>query len=74
MPNIMSVDETCYPRPGQARDISTLWVLVGDEHEYACYVGHGSADWVARFGDKVSFESASSHFPGALKEERYHDE
>lgn len=43
----------------------TLAVLVaGDIEDYACYVGHELPDWVARYGKKISFEEACSHFPG----------
>jgi hypothetical protein len=51
----------------------TLAVLVqGDIGDYACYVGHGSPDWVARHGDKISFDEACCHFPGGqLKRELY---
>ena len=51
----------------------TLAVLVaGDIGDYACYVGHGTPEWVARSGDKISYEEACCHFPGGqLKRERY---
>lgn len=39
-------------------------LVAGDIGDYACYVGHGSALWVARHGDKISFEEACCHFPG----------
>ncbi len=52
---------------------ATLAVLVeGEIGDYACYVGHGTPDWVARHGDKISFEEACCHFPGGqLKREKY---
>lgn len=53
----------------------TLAVLVsGAIDDYACYVGHGSKEWVAKHGDKVSFAEACCHFPGGqLKREQYRD-
>ena len=50
-------------------------VLVeGDIRDYAAYIGHGDPEWVARFGDKISFEEACVHFPGGqLKRELYRD-
>ena len=58
------VDQSENPPP-------TLAVLVGgDNEDYACYVGHGDKDWVARHGDKVSFQEANCHFP-AIKKEKY---
>jgi hypothetical protein len=51
----------------------TRTVLVaGDIGDYACYVGHGTPEWVARHGDKISFEEACLHFPGGqLEKEKY---
>ncbi len=53
----------------------TLAVLVeGDIGDYACYVGHGKPEWVAKFGDKISFEEACCNFPGGqLKKELYRE-
>lgn len=62
------IDQTEDPPP-------TLAVLVqGDIGDYACYVGHGKPEWVAQFGDKISFEEACCHFPGGqLVREKYRD-
>lgn len=50
----------------------TMVVLVeGEIGDYAAYIGHGDADWVARHGDKLSFEEALCHFPIGLKREKY---
>lgn len=51
----------------------TLAVLVeGEIGDYACYVGHGTEEWVAKHGDKISFEEACCHFPGGqLQKEKY---
>ncbi len=60
------VDQSENPPP-------TLAVLVaGRIGDYACYVGHGTPEWVAQHGDKISFEEASCHFPGnQLQRVRY---
>lgn len=51
---------------------STLAVLVeGDIGDYACYVGHGDKEWVARNGNKISFEEAQCHFPIGLEKYKY---
>lgn len=62
------IDQTEDPPP-------TLAVLVeGDIGDYACYVGHGTPAWVARFGDKISFDEACCHFPGGqLVREKYRE-
>ncbi len=58
------IDQTENPPPTRA-------VLVaGDIGDYACYVGHGDAEWVARHGDKVSFAEAKAQFP-AIEREKY---
>ena len=51
----------------------TLVVLVaGKIGDYAAYCGHGSAEWVAAHGDKLSFDEACCHFPGGqLQRELY---
>jgi len=71
---IIGVNERCYPSM-DGREIKLLAVLVtGGAGDYACYVGYGTKEWVARFGDKVSFKHASGHFPGGqLKKELYRE-
>jgi hypothetical protein len=61
-------DQTDDPPP-------TMTVLVeGEIGDYAAYTGHGTPDWVARFGDKISFAEACCHFPGGqLKKELYRE-
>ncbi len=73
MSKILGVSERYYPcEIDPIGPPVTLAILVEDEiGDYACYVGHGSAEWVKRFGDKISFQEASGHFPGQLKEELY---
>jgi len=51
----------------------TVAVLVeGDIGDYACYVGHGTPEWVARHGKKIGFKEACCHFSGGqLEKARY---
>lgn len=65
--NDPSDDQWCNEPP------PTWTVLVaGDIGDYAAYTGHGSPEWIARHGDKISFEEACCHFPGGqLKKEHY---
>jgi hypothetical protein len=47
-------------------------LVAGAIGDYAAYMGQGSPEWVARFGNKISFEEACGHFPGGqLSRERY---
>ena len=77
---ILGVNSRHYPTegPGGVHNMdppATRAVLVaGAIGDYACYVGNGSPEWVARFGDKISFEEACCHFPGGqIKRECYRD-
>lgn len=73
-PKILGVNVRYYPSESTpCNPPPTRAVLVaGEIGDYACYVGHGSPDWVARHGDKISFEGACCHFPGGqLKKELY---
>ncbi len=49
----------------------TVVLVAGAIGDYAAYAGQGSDDWVARHGDKLSFEMACGHFPGGLSFEKY---
>lgn len=73
MPNIIGINTRYYPSEATPFDPPpTLAVLVlGDIEDYTVYVGHGSAEWVARHGNKISFAEACCHFPGQLEVERY---
>ena len=78
---IIGVNVRCYPKEGtfmgthDENPPETVVVLVaGEVGDYAAYVGHGPPEWVARFGDKISFAEACCHFPGGqLKEELYRE-
>ena len=77
MNRILSVNERCYPAQfkhfgSQVLDPpSTVAVLVaGEAGDYACYIGHGTPEWVAKNGDKLCFREAEIHFPG-IKKEKY---
>lgn len=73
---ILGVNKRSYPKEGATRfeEYTNLKVVLvaGDIGDYAAYSGDGSDEWVAKNGDKLSFEEACAHFPGGqLKEERY---
>jgi hypothetical protein len=85
---ILGVNRRTYPKQGNwfgsADGAADGWdrqgctvtvVLVGGGiGDYAAYSGQGDEWWVARHGDKLSFEEACCHFPGGqLKRERYRE-
>jgi hypothetical protein len=41
----------------------TYVLVMGHAQDVACYVGEGTPEWVAFYGDKVSVEEAELHFP-----------
>jgi len=59
-------------RTGRMKIPIAVVLVEGQIGDYAAYVGIGSDEWIAKFGDKLSFEEACCHFPGGqLKEELY---
>lgn len=71
---ILGTNRRTYPMqvgdmPG-AVDV-TVVLVAGAVGDYAAYVGVGEDQWIARFGNKLSFEEASLHFPMGLEEKRY---
>ena len=72
---ILSTNVRYYPGPTvMDRHVPTMAVLVaGEIEDYAVYVGHSTdAQFVAMYGDKVSFEEACAQFSG-LQREHYRD-
>lgn len=76
---ILGEERKVYPSD-HGYEILTLIVLVSFESDeqieagnylYAAYVGHGSPQWVARHGNKLTFRQAAGHFPIGLDETRY---
>jgi hypothetical protein len=68
-------DQLWYPSqdPAQRLRYPLIVVLVaGEVGDYAAYIGFGDPEWVARHGDKLSYERARGHFP-SLKREKYRD-
>lgn len=61
------------PELSHGRCIALTVVLVeGDIGDYTAYMGLGEDDqFIAAFGDKISFKEATCHFPVGLKEELY---
>ena len=79
-PNILGVNTRHYPKQGLEYGThdsdpppTRAGLVAGDIGDYAWYVGHGDPEWVARFGDKISFQEACIHFPHSLEKEKYRD-
>ena len=76
MSKILGVNERWYPSEDNPDDppVSRTVLVEEDIGDYAAYTGHGSIQFVAAHGDKISFEEACAHFPGGqLKRELYRD-
>lgn len=76
MSKILGVNDRWYPAQRVTTEHGRTGVIVvlveGDIGDYAAYAGCGDPEWVARFGDKISFAEACAHFPGGqLDEARY---
>lgn len=73
---ILEVNCRTYPSenaPGPGVDVLVV-LVTGELGDYAAYAGQGSPEWVARFGNKISFEEACVHFPNAqLTRAEYRD-
>lgn len=64
--------EPAYEECAALRFEITVVLVAGEAGDYAAYIGGGSMEFVARHGDKLSFEEACCHFPGGqLKKELY---
>jgi len=83
-PRILGVNTRTYPKQGteypeqggfDPEGCTVRVVLVaGDIGDYAAYAGAGSPEWVARYGNKLSFAEACVHFPGGqLEADRYRE-
>lgn len=52
----------------------TVVLVEGKIGDYAAYYGVGSNEFVAQYGNKLSFEEACIHFPGnQLVKEKYRE-
>jgi len=71
--NIIGVNTRYYPSQDSPMDPpAVLCVLAaGGVGDYAAYVGYGSPEFVARSGNKITFEEASAQFPGQLERDHY---
>jgi hypothetical protein len=72
---ILGINDRSYPNEtyyGQSYVVVRVVLVAGAVGDYAAYIGVGSAEFVKRFGNKLSFEEACCHFPGGqLEKERY---
>jgi len=60
--------------PSQTRDgrVDITVVLVeGTIGDYSAYCGSGDEEFVARHGNKLSFNEAQAHFYNSLEREKY---
>ena len=75
--DILGVNKRCYPNEysiGMTNTCVSVVLVAGAIGDYAAYAGTGSPEWVARMGNKISFEEACCHFPGGqLTRELYRD-
>jgi len=71
---ILGVNKRYYPSQMNPEDppATVVVLLAGSIGDYAAYCGHGQPEWVARFGDKISFAEACCHFPGGQLEEAHY--
>lgn len=62
----MIVRATLRTYPSQFGPPPTILAVLtkGEIQDLAVYVGVGTAEWVSRNGDKLSFAEACCHFPG----------
>jgi len=73
-PPIIGINDRSYPSQDNNYVNVTVVLVQGNIGDYAAYIGQGKADWVAKYGNKLSFEEACIHFPGGqLKRELYRD-
>jgi len=78
MSKILSVNKRYYPTQNMVAKwltdvIETTTVLVeGEIGDYAAYTGHGEPEWIAKYGDKLSFREAQCQFSG-IEKEKYRD-
>jgi hypothetical protein len=74
MSKILGINKRCYPHEYEEPVEVTVVLVEGEIGYYAAYIGCGSPEWIARRGDKISFEEACVHFPGGqLKKELYRE-
>ena len=69
--NIIGQNERCYPSESSPLKgyIEVIVVLVeGTIGDYAAYIGEGRPEWVAAFGNKISFREAREHFPNIIED------
>jgi hypothetical protein len=70
--NILHYNNRTFPNE-YGPEVTITVVLVQGEIDYACYMGIGSREFVARHGHKLSFKEAQFHFPSGLEKELYRE-
>jgi hypothetical protein len=70
--DILRVNHRVYPSEHTEYMTMTSVLVRVERSYYTVYVGEGSAEFVARVGDRMSYAEAVCHFPSAqLKPEQY---
>lgn len=68
---ILGVNTRAYPSFVEDYVEVSVVLVAGAIGDYAAYVGSGPPEWIAKYGNKVSFEEAQMHFPLGLDREKY---
>ena len=68
MSKILNTNNRCYPSETMGFIALSAVLVEGEIGDYAVYIGQGSPEFIARSGDKLSFNEAREHFPGIVKE------
>jgi hypothetical protein len=72
MSKILGINRRSYPSEDHGFVDVSVVLVAGSIGDYSAYAGQGDPEWIARYGDKISFAEACCHFPGGqLKESRY---
>lgn len=68
---ILSINKRMYPDQHHRNIEITAVLVAGAIDDYAVYIGIGTPQWVAKHGNKISFDEACIHFPCGLEKEKY---
>ena len=73
MNKVLNFDRVAYPSQSAMLEVVLTAVLTeGIIGDHAVYIGHGSPEWVARHGNKLTYRRAVAHFP-FLEEGNYRE-
>ena len=60
MSKILNTNNVSYPSQDNERITLTAVLVEGPVKDYAVYVGHGSPEYIAHHGNKLSFEESKN--------------